>query len=477
MPITGIQISLGATGSDLYSDLLKRHAASHDVDEGGVKRQRTSESGRTRVSQACAACAAAKLKCEQKKPCQRCQQKQISCDFPPASNRSSERLGSAVPLQNTESGNVFLDGTAATNINYQVHFGQNADQGNLQDPLQMQTASLEQPLMDFDVDDSSLADFLKDIMQASPGVGDPTVWTPRDVLNFGVDTLNFSENFDFCLPIVPVPGQLANYQVEKPNLATYPTGDLQGPASGTRTPDVRNSINLGTQAFKKSLWQWTPAQQDHGYAEQLNLSLPYQNIDSPEIRLAADVHLVDQRLEQSSRDKILAMILSTCEPQMFSRVVSSFPSAELLDNIMHQFFSYQLSQTNSWIHLPTFRPNEQMPELIAAIVAAGAVLSTVPVVRKLGFAIQEAVRLAIPKIFENDNRTTRDLQTLQAYALQLNIGLWSGDRRKMEMAESHALPLITMLRRAGQFRRTKLPSLIPGPSDDVSPPHVVVFVK
>ncbi len=351
-----------------------------------------------------------------------------------------------------------------TNINYQVTFDQNVDQDTMQDPLQIQPGSLEEPLMDFD--DSSLADFLRDIMQTSPGVGDPTqVWTPRDVLNFGVDTFNFS-GIDFDLPSLPVPGQLANYQADKPGLYTNPTGDLQGPASGTRTPDVRNSINLGTQAFKKSLWQWTPAQQDHGYAEQLNLSLPYQNIDSPEIRLAADVHLVDQRLEQSSRDKILAMILSTCEPAIFGRVVSSFPSAELLDNLMHQFFSYQLSQTNSWIHLPTCRPNEQMPELIAAIVAAGAVLSTVPVVRKLGFAIQESVRLGIPKIFENDNRTTRDLQTLQAYALQLNIGLWSGDRRKMEMAESHALPVITMLRRAGQFRRSKLPSLVPGPSDD-----------
>lgn len=100
MPIAFVRQGLGAKGSNLNSDLLKRHAASHDVDEGGGKRQRTSESGRSRVSQACAACAAAKLKCEQKKPCQRCQQKQISCDFPPASNRPSERRDSAIPLHN-----------------------------------------------------------------------------------------------------------------------------------------------------------------------------------------------------------------------------------------------------------------------------------------------------------------------------------------------------------------------------------------
>ena len=68
-------------------------------------------------------------------------------------------------------------------------------------------------------------------------------------------------------------------------------------------------------------------------------------------------------------------------------------------------------------------------------------MSAVPVVRALGFAIQESARMAIPKVFEADNSTTRDLQILQAYALQLNIGLWSGDRRKMEMAESFAQPI------------------------------------
>lgn len=39
---------------------------------------------------------------------------------------------------------------------------------------------------------------------------------------------------------------------------------------------------------------------------------------------------------------------------------------------------------------------------------------------------------------------TRDLEILQAYALELSAGLWSGNKRKMEIAESHGLPLITV---------------------------------
>ncbi len=51
-------------------------------------------------------------------------------------------------------------------------------------------------------------------------------------------------------------------------------------------------------------------------------------------------------------------------------------------------------------------------------------------------------RLTLAQI-EKDNRYIRDLTTLQAFALQLQIGLWSGDKRKMELAESFAQPLIT----------------------------------
>jgi hypothetical protein len=333
--------------------------------------------------------------------------------------------------------------------------------------MQLPTTSLGgDPLAEFD--DSSLADFLKEIMHTSPdAVARPlfadatSTYTSRDVLNFGINTTFDFSDIDFgLLPLPPLP------EAERPPYTANNVANEQAPGSGTRTPELRNSISLGTQAFRKSVWQFIPSQEDHGYAEQLNLSLPYQDIDSPEIRLAADVSISNQRLSQSSRDRILAMILTTCEPSMFPRVVSSFPPPELLDNWMHQFFSFELSRTDSWIHLPTFRLNDQMPELNGIIVAAGAVLSTIPVVRKLGFAIQEAVRLAIPKIFEADNSTTRDLQILQAYSLELNVGLWSGDRRKMEIAESFAQPVITMLRRAGHFRRSKAHCIIPHPSDD-----------
>jgi hypothetical protein len=161
--------------------------------------------------------------------------------------------------------------------------------------------------------------------------------------------------------------------------------------------EFRKGVALGVEAFRKSsLWGWAPAHQDHGYAEQGNLTLPVHDADSPETRLSFDRQILGERLSLSSRDKILAMVLETVRPTNITRVVSSFPSAEILDNLMQHFFDQTSSQIDSSIHVPTFRANAQRPEYLAIIVAAGALHTPLSTVRKLGFALQEAVRLSLP---------------------------------------------------------------------------------
>lgn len=49
----------------------------------------------------------------------------------------------------------------------------------------------------------------------------------------------------------------------------------------------------------------------------------------------------------------------------------------------------------------------------------------------------------------------------QTYALHIEIGIWSGNRRKTEIAESFSQPLITMLRRGLRFRRSVYQTIIP----------------
>jgi hypothetical protein len=254
-----------------------------------------------------------------------------------------------------------------------------------------------------DIDDSSLADFLRDVMMpTSPNslvaAGTHSLdyiqqgyYSGRDVFNFGMESSLDFNDIDFGWMI-------SSQNARQPawNYGAAPELERERPVRDTRTPDVSTGISAGAEAFRKSIWQWKPVQQDHAHAEQVNLSLPYKDMQSLAPRHGPDV--LDQTLEQTSRDKILAMLLSGCNPSNVSRVVASFPSAELLDSLMHSFFRSEIHRTDSWIHLPTFRVQSQRPEFTGIVVAAGAVLSGVPALRKLGFAIQEAVRPAIPKI-------------------------------------------------------------------------------
>jgi hypothetical protein len=73
--------------------------------------------------------------------------------------------------------------------------------------------------------------------------------------------------------------------------------------------------------------------------------------------------------------------------------------------------------------------------------------------------MQEVVRLQLPSVFEGNNTTIRDLHLHQAYLLYLEIGLWSGNSRKIEISEAFRQPLLTMVRHGGNFHHSDYPPL------------------
>jgi len=263
--------------------------------------------------------------------------------------------------------------------------------------------------MDFDPgvfpENSSLGDFLADIMMStSPNdpMPQPNVtnfgfglqpYSPRDVLDFGFTDNMDMNDFDIGLissfhePRALVPA--AALVAEDPS---YPPS--RDPEDNTQHPGIDD---VGIDAFKRSLWRWTPGKDERGVAEQMNLSLAEHEVQDAPAKGSAEPRLSSEKLDQTCRDRLMAMLFTACEPAAVPRIVSSFPSAELLDGLMQEFMSFHVSRPNAWIHLPTFRPRVADPELTGIIVAAGAVLSPLPAIRKLGFAIQEAVRLLMPK--------------------------------------------------------------------------------
>lgn len=289
-----------------------------------------------------------------------------------------------------------------------------------------------------------MVDFMSNIMNQAPfdtNLSDGNIGTLPDILDF-----SFDDPFQFSISDLLLP----QFEGEQSTLAQ----------SGTVTPSIQKLTSIGQQAFQDSMWLWTPSQTDNTTADQANLSLPTPELISRE---ASDI---EYHLSLASRDRVLSLILSTCEKSTQRRVVSCFPSAEMLSTLLSNFMTFHSHQVSPWIHLPTLDVNSEPEELLLALIAAGAVNSSFPNVRKLGYAMHEALRNGIAESFETDNRNTRDLRILQAYALMLQIGLWSGNRRKMEIAESFAYPLITMLRRGSRFRMDLCPDVAPILEDD-----------
>ncbi|KAG9570649.1 hypothetical protein KCU71_g1226, partial [Aureobasidium melanogenum] len=336
----------------------------------------------------------------------------------------------------------------------QTHDGaQQRDEPLSLDPFETVLPSAEfHPDESFMPDGVNLGDFLADVMmsispqQLEVGLngGHNTDIPMRDVFDFGIEKDFDLTAIDFQLlsqPIIPYSPKHLPTAVDENN----------GPPSRAEYSNGPGIDPIVVEAFQKSLWRWTPGRTDQGHCEQSNLSLP-NHIGAPNLSTCRP-HV--EALTQLARDRMLAMILETCERDAIPQIVTSFPSAELLNHLMQESLCFHDRETNSFIHIPTFRPQDMHAELVASIVFFGAVRSPILLIRKLGFALQESVRLALPKAFERDNSTTRSLQMLQAYILQLKLGLWSGNRRKMEIAESHGLPLITMLRRSGHFKRPR----------------------
>ncbi|RMZ77474.1 hypothetical protein DV738_g4398, partial [Chaetothyriales sp. CBS 135597] len=283
---------------------------------------------------------------------------------------------------------------------------------------------------------------------------------PRDLLDIGTD-LNFDAfmyRTDYLYP---------THQLIPRRKQYLPNDEATVNPSGITTPGLREKVNImaSIQAFKESPWIWTPQSDNHGAAEQRNLFLPSDSVLSPS-NPSYDLPLLRQETSNLTRGKILTEVLSTCESTIHAHVISNFPSTELLTNLIHNFVASHLQQDIMWIHLASIEINKEIPLFVMSMVAAGAVVSPLPDVRKLGFAMQEAIREAHSHEFERDNRRTRDLRTLQSFLLALDIGLWSGDQRKMEISESFAMPLLTMVRRAGHYRFQRSAELCPQDADD-----------
>ncbi|KAK1600644.1 uncharacterized protein LY79DRAFT_585978 [Colletotrichum navitas] len=477
-------------------DLLKRHVTNHDNDnDPNKKRRRTNTSpGAGRVSHACRPCATARVKCEEVKPCTRCRNRNLNCEY------SSTEAGSAAAMHLLHlSGNphttTSTPGSLTTSPSqsaydsspstvYQQHPQQamlpprdengqlgsvhhaKSESGRFPSRNNVTGQVSDKPIpVNFEIGSSAVdtslpfSDFLQNVIY------EPGMEVSRMSGAQGLAVLDFCDNSNLELNEVDF-GLLDHWNMDA-------MGNTESDPSFT--PQTDDSIDLTqmrqtlVKVWTESPWQWAPTQTDSCYVEHPNLSVPPDDTTSAAFQQSRQKHArtVKGKLDQSGRDQILAIVLSTCKnDSIMSRVASSFPSLEVMDSLVHIFLAAHFCQTSQWIHHGSFSMESQWPEWLAVAASAGAILTPVQTLRKFGFALQEAVRVTIPSRFEDANTSIKNLGLVQTLILGQDIGLWSGNRRKMEIAECHLLIPITMMRYRGKFQRASYPIIEVDISDE-----------
>lgn len=427
-----------------HSDLLKRHGCRHPV-RRKLDRANLSTSHARRVSQACKACAASKVKCDDSKPCARCTKKNLVCEYEWNGGIESDSLpcttseelhpssgmGGGVllqgdqlqqlspvetqPDQGTESAFApgILTGSVLSGEDRMVptETGPTLTSTTLSSNRDNEDNDVsETHVAPFDFDPSSLqtygfdtgfteathtyADFLKDLLswedpdgaghQSGRGEsqGNTNIWDQH---------LNIEQTFDDLLDFTTPDFLLPAGQAEPATHLDGADGCTTRHRVTDRTSFEERAFVAGAQAFEGSWWNWSPDSMEQACTDQdeERLSLPH---DFTRDSLRRDPSLSHQRLTVTDRDRVLSACLFFSDKPALIRIATAFPGVHEMESMLHCFLRHQLVDTFSWLHVPTLKVADIADELLAALVAFGASLVHVEGIQKLGHAMADILR-------------------------------------------------------------------------------------
>lgn len=343
---------------------MTRHEATHDHGDGN---SRPFIRRGDRAASACGACAAAKAKCDDQKPCSRCRSKKLVCQ---ASEKSRQ-----LKVCDDEGGQAAKDNEL--DLDHQANpVGADITTSSGGPPSSDACAPASQVRLDDGTVPAGFAMSMETLM-VDPVPDELTYYNPMHNLFQDID-LGMSWDLDF--DAFPVP------QID----VQVPSPQSSNAISSTRT--TLRDPSRGHAAFKRSPWLWEPKQEDYVRREKEGLDVDEQCLSqSPVFGRLTDPRR-KLRINSHQRDRIFSMVLAQNKDPT---KVPSFPSLELLDYLLQANFIRDEYSLDSWIHAPSFDPETTMPELLAAVVSNGATFISVPAIWQFGLAIQEVVRLGL----------------------------------------------------------------------------------
>jgi hypothetical protein len=251
-------------------------------------------------------------------------------------------------------------------------------------------------------------DFFESIMMTpvENDIAHESVVAPRNVSNFTQDLDLGPLDFDFSF--------LAAGLTRPPTAQALRSGEsLSGHSSST----TRSDVQLRSETFQRSPWSWghwTPERTDNTFSEQTEINIQQQRVHEGDQLTPGSERRLHCNIENTARDRMIRVVTQTADTRL---AIPSFPSLELLGDLIEVFLMEERTAIDSFIHTSSFNSCNTRTELLLAMVADGATYIALPPVWKMGLVIQEVVRIAIADVFEKDNSTTRELQALQAYLL------------------------------------------------------------
>lgn len=452
-------------------DLLTRHRQCHDNPaargRNGARLQRSGRASapRERAIHACQACVTSKARCDNSRPCQRCRARNRPCEEAISEKRYSlhrrPSQGGSAPSIVTEPRPPPAEDLESTPVTDVQHRTESYPGGGVEQNQQSTNLDAWIPGPEIEMNDYGLTEHLLSNHDKS---WDMSVLMQGDLSNifrdidFHFDDFPASVSSEQWIP--PMDWTFGDSTLDTdtdPAAASYSIGTVAG--HNTQPERVTSSY----EAFKRSPWLWTPMNQDHAYAEQAQLAVndDHQILSSPEATQdsAMRTALLPTIKSDSTRDHVLAIVLEHVKSGFR---IGAFPSRSVLSVLLQAFLVRDGSSAESIIHRATFNPDSCRTELLAAVISAGSTLFAAPNTWKMGLALQEIVKLAICDAVDHDNRLVRNVQAVQTFLLWIEIGLWSGFRRKMEIGEGFAstVPTVSILTHLSRQIRIRHADLI-----------------
>lgn len=365
-------------------DLLKRHLGTH-VGGGptgsGKETRLIAHSGLQyqRVQEACVACAAKKLKCTEKKPCERCTLKGLQCKFKSGSdlssqnstNRSVAESCQVAEIADSDSQNRRVNGFAAESVAEILP--------SSQDAILEASSAVNTHGDDMTAYQNS---FMQDVLCNTLDIPDIGEFIQQD----SESTLG---DLDFSFL-----DHMNTYESHSTFQSSLPLSD---PAVLLLSPP----LGFGSEAFRQSNIHngWKPGTEDHHRQEYPNLILSQKLRQGDLNRLSEVLPNQQKSISPLMRDRILAMILRSACASATDRIISSFPSLEVLNDLIQLAFLHMAeNQVIQIVHVPTINLAEQRPEFLGSLIAYGSVYSPNHTVRRFGYALQEIVRAAVLRL-------------------------------------------------------------------------------